>query len=94
LPHHWEWLINQDGGASAVIRNLIEEKIKSRSIDKTKFSQERTYKFLSAIAGNLQNFEEATRYLYRKDKKKFTELISAWPKDIVKHSMNLASDVF
>lgn len=94
LPHHWEWLINQDGGSSAVIRNLIDEKIKNRSSDKIKASQERTYKFLSAIAGNLPNFEEATRYLYRKDKKKFTELISSWPKDIVKHSMALASGVF
>jgi hypothetical protein len=94
LPHHWEWLINQDGGASAVIRNLIDQKIQNRSSDKTKIAQERTYKFLSAIAGNLPNFEEATRFLYRKDKKKFAELISAWPKDIIKYSISLAGDVF
>jgi hypothetical protein len=94
LPQHWEWLTNQDGGASAVIRNLIDEKIKSRATDKAKTAQERTYKFLSAIAGNLSNFEEATRFLYRKDKKRFTDLISDWPKDVVKHSMSLANGVF
>ncbi len=94
LPIHWEWLINQDGGSSAVIRNLIDEKIKNRSIDKIKNSQERTYKFLSALAGNLPNFEEATRFLYRKDKRKFTELISSWPKDIAKHATHLSREVF
>lgn len=94
LPHHWEWLTNQDGGSSAVIRNLIDEKIKNRPADKTKMAQERVYKFLSAIAGDLPNFEEAVRFLYRKDKKKFTELISTWPKDVVRHSMSLAGDVF
>ena len=94
LPIHWEWLINQDGGSSAVIRNLIDEKIKNRSIDKIKNSQERTYKFLSTLAGNLPNFEEATRFLYRKDKRKFTELISSWPKDIAKHATHLSREVF
>lgn len=94
LPNHWEWLLNQDGGSSAVIRNLIDEKMKSRSKDKVKSAQETTYKFLSAIAGDLPNFEEAIRFLYRKDKKKFSELISSWPKDIIKYSMMLASDVF
>jgi hypothetical protein len=94
LPHHWEWLINQDGGSSAVIRNLIDEKIKNHTTNKIKNSQEKTYKFLSAIAGNLPNFEEAVRFLYRKDKKKFTELISSWPKDIIKHSINLSHDTF
>jgi uncharacterized protein len=96
LPAHWEWLSNQTGGASATIRHLIDEKIKVTSADKNKVkqAQEVTYKFLSAIAGNLPNFEEALRYLYRRDKKKFLELVSDWPKDIVRHSLDLASDVF
>ena len=45
-------------------------------------------------AGNLPNFEEAVRFLYRKDKKKFTELIAAWPKDVVKHANQLSNGVF
>src|SRR5690606_7594385 len=33
LPQHWEWLLNQEGGSSALIRKLIDEKIKNRSAD-------------------------------------------------------------
>lgn len=96
LPTHWEWLTNQAGGASATIRKLIDEKIKTNSADKNKAknAQEVTYKFMSALAGDLPNFEEATRFLYRKDKKKFAQLISDWDKDLIKHTMYLAKDVF
>ena len=96
LPNHWEWLTNQPGGASSTIRQLLDEKIKSSTIgkDKIKTSQEVTYKFLTAIAGDLPHFEEAIRFLYRKDKKKFLEQISGWPKDLVNHALVLASGVF
>ena len=94
LPHHWEWLINQEGKASAIIRNLIDEKMRSRQADTIKLSQERTYKFLSAIAGNLPNFEEATRFLYRRDKQKFAEFVLSWPKDVVKHAHTLSNGIF
>ena len=96
LPNHWEWLNNQPGGASATIRILIDEKTKSLTLDKNKIknAQEVTYKFLSAIAGNLPNFEEAIRYLYRRDRKKFADLISSWPPDIIRHALALSSEVF
>ncbi len=96
LPTHWEWLGNQSGGASSTIRALIDEKIKLSASDKNRIknAQEVTYKFLSAIAGDLPNFEDAIRYLYRKDKAKFTEFIASWHKDIIKHTMLLSSDVF
>jgi uncharacterized protein len=96
LPSHWEWLSNQSGGASPTIRLLIDEKIKTNPTDKMKVkaAQEVTYKFLSAIAGNLPNYEEAIRYLYRSDQKKFIELVSDWHPDIVEHSLTLATDVF
>lgn len=96
LPIHWEWLNNQPGGASSSIRRLIDEKIKSVSSDKNKIknAQEITYKFLSAIAGDLPNFEEAIRFLYRKDKDKFAQNISSWPKDIRDHALMLSSEVF
>ncbi len=96
LPSHWEWLSNQSGGASLTIRQLIDDKVKSSSLEKNKVknAQEVTYKFLSAIAGDLPNFEEAIRYLYRRDKKRFLELASGWHKDIVSHAEFLASNVF
>lgn len=96
LPTHWEWLNNQAGGASPTIRLLIDKKMNASSTAKLKVknSQEVTYKFLSAIAGNLPNFENAIRYLYRSDRKKFIELVSDWHKDIVDHALALATDAF
>jgi uncharacterized protein len=96
LPSHWEWLSTQPGGASSTIRRLVEEKLKlpPTGKDKSKQAQETVYTFLNAIAGDLPHFEEALRFLYRKDKKKFKEIISSWPADLLKHTMTLASDVF
>ena len=59
-----------------------------------KEAQERVYTFLNAIAGNLPNFEEAIRYLYRKDKDEFVSLIAKWPEDLVTHTKRLAKEVF
>jgi uncharacterized protein len=96
LPSHWEWLSTQPGGASSTIRRLVDEKLKlpPTGKDKSKQAQETVYTFLNAIAGDLPHFEEALRFLYRKDKKKFKEIIASWPADLVKHTMTLASDVF
>jgi hypothetical protein len=96
LPQHWEWCSMQEGGASAAIRRLVEEKTKApmSAKDKTKHAQEVAYRFLSAIAGNLPNFEDAIRFLYRRDKKKFKELIADWPADLVTHTMNLTEAAF
>lgn len=96
LPQHWEWLSNQQGGASATLRRLVEEKIKQplSSKDQVKKDQEVAFKFLTAIAGDLPNFEEAIRYLYRRDKKKFKDLIASWPGDLKTHTMRLTENVF
>ncbi len=70
LPRHWEWLANQSGGASATLRHLVDEaKKKSVGGISVKQAQERTYKFMSVIAGDLSGFEEALRSLYKKEEK-------------------------
>jgi uncharacterized protein len=96
LPSHWEWLSTQPGGSSATIRRLVEEmmKINASGKDKSKHAQETVYTFLNAIAGDLPNFEEALRFLYRRDKKRFKDLISSWPEDLVRHTLTLASEAF
>lgn len=96
LPHHWEWLINQKAGSSSVIRTLIDEKMKKAPLPKDviKNAQEATYNFLSAVAGDLSDYEDALRFLYRKDLKKFEECISSWPKDVKKHALFLSKEVF
>lgn len=95
LPRHWEWLSNQPGGASVTLRRLIDEtKKQTSSRELIKQAQERAYKFMTTMAGNLSNYEESLRALFSKDKKLFEDLISDWPKDIKKHTLKLASDVF
>jgi hypothetical protein len=95
LPRHWEWLATQSGGASATIRNLIEEaRKKSAGAPTVKQVQERTYKFMYALAGDLPNYEEALRALYKRDKKSFVSLIAAWPKDVREHAALLSAAAF
>lgn len=95
LPRHWEWLATQSGGASATLRKLVEEaKKKTATLHETKASQERTYKFMSVMAGDLKGYEEALRALYRKDKKLFLMHIHEWPEDIREHSLELSSTIF
>ena len=95
LPRHWEWLSTQSGGASASLRRLIDETKKQTSAREIiKQAQERTYKFMTTIAGNLSNYEDALRALFSKDKKLFEDHINDWPKDIKKQTIKLAGDVF
>lgn len=91
LPRHWEWLAAQPGGASVVLRKLVEEARKA-SVDKEQVrkAQERAYHFMSAIAGDLPNFEEAARALFAHDQLKFSELIAGWPGDVRDHAIRLA----
>lgn len=95
LPRHWEWLATQSGGASATLRRLVEGEMKNTSgREQTRAAQDRTYKFMSTLAGNLPRYEEALRALYAKDKKKFREQIADWPSDIKSHSLELSEGAF
>jgi hypothetical protein len=91
LPRHWEWLARQPGGPSVVLRKLVEEARRTHAErDKTRANQERAYHFMSAMAGNMPGFEEATRALFANDAAKFAELIDAWPADVRDHATRLA----
>lgn len=95
LPRHWEWLSTQSGGASVTLRKLVDEARKRfADRDETKKAQERTYKFLSSIAGNFPHYEEALRNLFAKNKKAFELQITDWPKDIKLHASSLAAAAF
>ena len=96
LPRHWEWLATQSGGASATLRQLVEEaKRKSATSGiSIKQAQERTYKFMSVMAGDLNGYEEALRALYKKDQEKFLAQIGEWPRDVRDHINKLAQSVF
>jgi uncharacterized protein len=91
LPRHWEWLGQQKEGASAALRKLVEEaQKKNASKDAIRRAQEVTYRFMSVMAGDLPNFEEALRAFYAKDVARFKKQMQPWPKDIRAHVLKLA----
>jgi hypothetical protein len=95
LPRHWEWLATQPGGASATIRKLIEEaRKKSSGTVSAKQVQERVYRLMSVIAGDMAGYEEALRALYKGDKKLFSHHIKEWPRDVRDYLAEMAKPVF
>ncbi len=95
LPRHWEWLNSQPGGASVALRKVVEEARRVNSDkDRIRSSQEAAYRFMSAMAGDLAGFEEATRALFKADGESFDRLIAAWPSDMRNYARKLAAVVF
>jgi hypothetical protein len=93
LPRHWEWLERRPGGVSATLRRLIEEaKKRGQGEERARMARDAAGRFMWAIAGNLPNFEEATRALFAGDRARLEELIRRWPKDIRTHLLRLAED--
>ena len=91
LPRHWDWLNLQPGGASVALRKLVEEARKtSGDRDRVRAAQEAAYRFMSAIAGNLPGFEEATRALFASDRRTFTHHVANWPEDVRDYAVKLA----
>src|SRR6266481_8930826 len=91
LPRHWEWLGAQPGGASVVLRKLVEEARRaSGDRDRGRAARDAAYHFMSVMAGDLARFEEASRALFADDRRRFVELIAGWPGDIRDHIVWLA----
>lgn len=91
LPRHWAWLASQPGGASVALRKLVEQaRREGLEQDGRRLSQEASYRFMSAMAGSLEGFEEAARALFAADHARFDDLISVWPQDIQTHLQHLA----
>jgi hypothetical protein len=91
LPRHWEWLATQPGGASVALRKLVEVASRSSTdADRQRVARESAYRFISAIAGDFQFFEEAARALFAGDEPRFTEIVEGWPEDVRDHANMLA----
>ena len=91
LPRHWEWLGAQPGGASVALRKLVEAARRaSGDLDRSRAARDAAYHFMSAMAGNLPGFEEASRALFADDRRQFVALIAGWPGDIRDHIVKLA----
>jgi uncharacterized protein len=95
LPRHWDWLKAQPGGASVALRKLVEVARKQSSgADEARIAQAALYKFMSSMAGNLANFEEASRALFAFDKDRFFQLIENWPVDVAEQLNAMSANVF
>jgi hypothetical protein len=91
LPRHWDWLGTQPGGASVALRKLVEEARRtSGDRDRRRAAQDAAYHFMAAIAGDFPGFEEAARALYAYDRRRFGDLVAAWPEDVRDHAIKLA----
>jgi hypothetical protein len=80
LPRHWLWLEGQRGGASAALRRLVEEAIRSGAHMPP--ATDAVYRQMSALAGNFPHFEEAARMLYAGKFDRLEEAMALWPAGI------------
>jgi uncharacterized protein len=91
LPRHWEWLARQPGGASIALRKLVDEARRTGADkEQTRLAREAAYRFMSAMAGDLPGFEEATRALFADDPAKFARESADWPEAVRVYASRLA----
>lgn len=83
LPRHWDWLASQPGGASVALRKLVEGALKAAGgPDRARRAKEAAYRFMTAIAGDLPGYEEATRMLFAGDWTAFDAAVEGWPEGV------------
>jgi uncharacterized protein len=83
LPRHWDWLAAQPGGASASLRRLVQAAITGADGSEARRQRmEAAYRVMSALAGDLPGFEEASRALFASDRGRLDELTAGWPADV------------
>lgn len=93
LPRHWDWLEQQPNGISPAIRRLVEQAINSQpGRDRARQIRAALSNFLSAVAGDRPNYEEACRALFARDTARFEVLIARWPKGIREFAVHRATE--
>ena len=91
LPEQWDWLSSQPGSASVALRKLVQEARRSGTDrERQRRAQERAYKVMVAVAGNLPGFEDASRALFAGDLDALRGKTASWPADIREHVLRLA----
>lgn len=92
LPRHWDWLERQPQGISAALRRLVDEARKREpEAERARLAREAAGKFMWALAGNFDGFEEASRALFAPDLERFERLIHDWPGDVRDHLLRLVN---
>jgi uncharacterized protein len=91
LPRHWDWLAVQPGGASVALRRLVDAARRADGgASEARQDVAAAYRFLHAIAGDFDGFEEAARALFASDRAGFAARIAAWPADVQNYAKRLA----
>jgi len=91
LPRHWDWLASQPGGASVALRKLVEAALReAEGPDRMRRSREAAYRFMTAVAGDLPDYEEAVRMLFAGDWTAFDARTEAWSSDVRDYARRLA----
>ena len=68
LPRHWDWLNAQPGGASVSLRKLVDQARKTGGErERRREAQQRAYRVMAALAGDLPGFEEGSRAVFADD---------------------------
>jgi len=95
LPRHWDWLAAQPGGASVVLRRLVDSaRHASDAKDRVRASREAVHRFMTALAGNLPGYEEALRALYAGERARFEAWSVDWPEGVRDYVRELAQGAF
>jgi hypothetical protein len=86
LPRHWAWLETQQQGISGTLRRLVDDARKQApDADRARLARAAASRFMWVMAGDLPDFEEASRALFAADQVKFQTLTQPWPNDIREH---------
>lgn len=92
LPRHWDWLAGQPGGASVALRKLVEGALReAEGPDRARRAKDATYRFMTAMAGDLPGYEEATRMLFAGDWTAFDTAVEGWPEGVRETAREMAA---
>lgn len=92
LPRHWDWLAGQSGGASVALRKLVEAALRdAEGPDRTRRAKEASYRFMTAVAGDLAGYEDAVRALFAADQSGLLAATASWSGDVREMALRLAS---
>ena len=95
LPRHWDWLAGQPGGASVALRKLVEGALRdAEGPDRERKAKDAAYRFMTAMAGDLPGYEEATRRLFAGDGAGFEAAVEEWPEGVRDTARGMAAGVW
>lgn len=93
LPRHWDWLGQQPGGASAVLRRLVEDAFRD-PVHQRRARRDALHSAIRLLAADRSDYEEALRALYAEDATAFRTAIAFWPPDVRDFAAAKARDYF